>query len=134
MKIQQVPLEWVNHTWPVVKHFIEDALEHAKGDYTVDHVQSLVSSGQWVLLVAVDDEKIHGAATMHCFNRPTDRVAFVTTTSGKFILDQDTFAQLQNISRTFGATALECAARESMTRLLTRFGFEEKYRIVGVKL
>jgi hypothetical protein len=134
MKIQQVPLEWVNHTWPLVKHFIAEALEHSKGDYTVDHVQSLVSSGQWVLLVAVDDEKIHGAATLHCFNRPTDRVAFVTTTSGKFILDQDTFAQLQNISRTFGATALECAARESMTRLLSRFGFEEKYRIVGVKL
>jgi hypothetical protein len=134
MKIQQVPLEWVNHTWPMVERFIVDALEHSKGDYTVGHVQSLVSSGQWVLLVAVDGEQIHGAATMHCFNRPTDRVAFVTTTGGKFILDQDTFAQLKNISRAFGATALECAARESMTRLLTRFGFEEKYRIVGVKL
>ena len=134
MKIQPVPIEWVNHTWPMVEGFIAEALAYSKGEYTVDHVQSLVSSGQWVLLVAVDDEKIHGAATMHCFNRPTDRVAFVTTTSGKFILDQDTFAQLQNISRTFGATALECAARESMTRLLSRFGFEEKYRIVGVKL
>jgi hypothetical protein len=134
MKVQPVPIEWVNHTWPMVEGFIAEALAYSKGEYTVDHVQSLVSSGQWVLLVAVDDEKIHGAATMHCFNRPTDRVAFVTTTSGKFILDQDTFAQLQNISRTFGATALECAARESMTRLLSRFGFEEKYRIVGVKL
>jgi hypothetical protein len=134
MKIQHVPLEWVNHTWPMVKDFITEALVQSKGDYTTEHVQVLVSSGQWVLLVAVDDEKIHGAATMHCFNRPTDRVAFVTTTSGKFILDDDTFAQLQNISRTFGATALECAARESMARLLGRFGFEEKYRIVGVKL
>jgi hypothetical protein len=134
MKVQPVPIEWVNHTWPMVEGFIAEALAYSKGEYTVDHVQSLVSSGQWVLLVAVDGEKIHGAATMYCFNRPTDRVAFVTTTSGKFILDQDTFEQLQNISRTFGATALECAARESMTRLLSRFGFEEKYRIVGVKL
>jgi hypothetical protein len=134
MKIQHVPLEWVNHTWPMVKDFITDALEQSKGDYTTEHVQALVSSGQWTLLVAVDDEKIHGAATMHCLNRPVDRVAFVTTTGGKFILDPDTFLQLQNIARAMGATALECAARESMTRLLGRFGFEEKYRIVGVKL
>jgi len=134
MKIQHVPLEWVNHTWPMVKDFITDALEQSKGDYTTEHVQALVSSGQWTLLVAVDDEKIHGAATMHCLNRPVDRVAFITTTGGKFILDADTFSQLQNIARALGATALECAARESMTRLLGRFGFEEKYRIVGVKL
>jgi hypothetical protein len=134
MKIQHVPLEWVNHTWPMVKDFITDALEQSKGDYTTEHVQALVSSGQWTLLVAVDDEKIHGAATMHCLNRPVDRVAFITTTGGKFILDTDTFLQLQNIARAMGATALECAARESMTRLLGRFGFEEKYRIVGVKL
>ena len=134
MKIQHVPMEWVNHTWPMVKDFITDALEQSKGDYTTEHVQALVSSGQWTLLVAVDDEKIHGAATMHCLNRPVDRVAFITTTGGKFILDTDTFLQLQNIARAMGATALECAARESMTRLLGRVGFEEKYRIVGVKL
>ena len=134
MKIQQVPIEWVHHTWPQVKGFIEDALQYSGGDYTIDQVQALISSGQWMLLVASDDEKIHGAATMHCFNRPMNRVAFVTTTGGKFILDQDTFAQLQDISRAYGATALECAARDSMTRLLGRFGFEEKYRILGVKL
>ena len=134
MKIQQVPIEWVHHTWPQVKGFIEDALQYSGGDYTIDQVQALISSGQWMLLVASDDEKIHGAATMHCFNRPMNRVAFVTTTGGKFILDQDTFAQLQDISRAYGATALECAARDSMTRLLGRFGFEEKYRILKVKL
>lgn len=71
---------------------------------------------------------------MHCFNQPVDRVAFITSTGGKFIVNSDTFLQLQNIARALGATALECAARESMTRLLSRFGFEEKYKIVGVKL
>ena len=134
MNIQHVPLEWVNHTWPQVEGFIRDSLEHAKDDYDIEHVRTLVCTGQWLLLVAVDDGKIHGAATMHCFNQPVNRVAFITTTGGKLILDPDTFSQLQNIARALGATALECAARESMTRLLNRFGFEEKYRIVGVKL
>jgi hypothetical protein len=33
-----------------------------------------------------------------------------------------------------GATAIEGAARESIARLWQRYGFKEKYRIVGVKL
>jgi hypothetical protein len=91
MKIQHVPLEWVNHTWPQVSGFLAEALKHAKGDYELEHVRTLVSTGQWMLLVAVKDGEIHGAATLHCFNQPVDRVAFITTTGGKFILDEGTF-------------------------------------------
>jgi hypothetical protein len=134
MNVQHVPLEWVHRTWPQVEAFISDALEHSKGDYSLEHVKAYVTSGQWLLLVASDGETIHGAATLYCFNRPADRVAFVTTTGGKFVIDDSTFTQLQDIARALGATILECAGRESMTRLLSRFGFEEKYRIVGVKL
>jgi hypothetical protein len=135
MKGQPVPLEWVNHTWPLVEGFLAPAMKHGKGDYELEHVRTLVSTGAWTMLVVVDDEGvIHGVVTLHCFNRPVDRVAFVTTTAGKFIMSEDTVAQLQNIARSMGATALECAARDSMSRLLGRYGFEEKYRILGVKL
>ena len=118
----------------MVSAFIEDALKHAKGDYTLDHVQSLLSTGEWTLVVGVEDGVIHGAATVSLFNRPTDRVAFITTIGGKLVIDDSTFEQVKAIVASMGATALECAARESMTRLLGRYGFEEKYRIVGVKL
>jgi hypothetical protein len=118
----------------MVKDFIADALEHAKGDYTLDHVQSLVSSGSWTLVVGVEDDIIHGAATVSVSNRPADRVAFITTTGGKLVIDENTIEQVKAIAASMGATVLECAARESMTRLLGRYGFEEKYRIVGVKL
>jgi len=89
MKIQHVPLEWVNHTWPQVEGFIRDALEHAKGDYTLDHVQSLVSSGAWTLVVGVEDDIIHGAATVSVSNRPADRVAFITTLGGKLVINDE---------------------------------------------
>lgn len=134
MNLQVVPLEWVHRTWPMVKDFIADALEHAKGDYTLDHVQSLVSSGAWTLVVGVEDDIIHGAATVSVSNRPADRVAFITTIGGKLVINDETFEQVKAIAVSMGATVLECAARESMTRLLGRYGFEEKYRIVGVKL
>ena len=134
MKIQHVPLEWVPAVWPKVQAHIASALEHSKGDYTVEHVQAYLTAGQWTLLVAVDGETIHGAATVNFFNRPNDRVAFITAIGGRMIGTQDSVDQLKALMLSMGATTVEGAARESIARLWSRFGFEEKYRIVGVKL
>ena len=86
MKIQFVPLEWVNQTWPQVEAFVASALDHSKGEYTAEHAKVMATNGQWQLLVATTDQGIEGAA------------------------------------------------REAVARLWTRYGFTEKYRIVGVKL
>jgi len=134
MNIQHVPLEWVPRTWPMVEAFIAEALEFSKGDYTIEQVQTLVATGQWALLVATDGEKIHGAATVHLFNRPSARVAFITAIGGRLISNKDTFEQLKQLLAAFGATEIEGAAREAIARLWSRYGFESKYTIVGVKL
>ena len=135
MKVQHVPVEWVNSTWSMVEGFIASALEHAKGDYTADQVKTFLVLGQWTLLVATDDDnKIHGAATVNFYNRPNDRVAFIVAIGGKLISNEDTFEQLKAYLVAMGATVLEGAARESIARLWSRYGFTEKYRIVGVKL
>jgi hypothetical protein len=134
MKIQHVPVEWVPAVWGKVEPFIASALEHSKGEYSVDHAQAYVTSGQWVLLVASEGEEIHGAATVNFFNRPSDRVAFITAIGGKLVSNQDTFAQLKALLATFGATVIEGAAREAIARLWKRYGFEEKYRILGVTI
>ena len=135
MKIQHVTLDWINRTWDDVEQFIASALEHSKGDYTVEQVKVFVSQGTWLLLVATDDEnRIHGAATINFFNRPNDRVAFIVTMGGKLITSPDTFQQLKAYLISMGATTMECTARESTARLWERYGLEEKYRIVGVKL
>lgn len=110
------------------------ALEHSKGDYTLESVKVLLATGQWLLVVAVDEEGVKGAATVSFTNRPHDRVAFVTLIGGKLISNDDTFEQLKNLLRSLGATCIEGAARESIARLWSRYGFEEKYRIVGVKI
>lgn len=135
MKVQHVPLEWVNRTWDMVEEYIQAALDHAKGDYTIDQVKTYLTQGNWTLLVATDDEnKIHGASVVNFYNRPNDRVAFVVTIGGKLITSKDTFEQLKNYLVAMGATVLEGTARESTARLWARYGFSEKHRIVGVKL
>jgi hypothetical protein len=135
MKLQHVPLEWVNYTWDKVEGFISSALVYADGEYTVDQVKSMVTQGKWALLVATDDTGgICGAATVEFFNRPNNRVAFITAIGGRLVSNRDTFEQLQTYARSMGATTIEGAARESIARLWRRYGFEEKYRIVGVNL
>ena len=135
MKIQHVPVQHTAQTWPLVESYMAESQAQSKGDYTLDQIKMYVLTGGWLLLVATDvDNKIHGAMTIEFHNRPNHRVAFVTGTGGKSIINDETFKQLEGICRTNGATAIECAARDSVSRLLNRFGFKDKYRIVEVIL
>jgi hypothetical protein len=135
MKIQYVPLEYVSQTWPLVEQYISSALEHGHGEYTTEQVKVYLVTGQWTLYVAVDDAgALHGAGTV-CFNNmPNDRVAFVTTIGGRLFTSQDTWQQFVDLLKARGATQVEGAARESIARLWKRYGFEEKYRIVSVRI
>jgi hypothetical protein len=134
MKVEHVPLEWVTRTWEGVKDYIASAVEFGKGDYTIDQIRGYVSQGHWDMLIAIDGGVIQGVATVHVYNRPNDRVALVTTAGGKMISNEDTFSQVKSYAASRGATVIECAARDSASRLFKRLGFEEKYRILGVKL
>lgn len=134
MKIQHVDISYVNQLWPQVEGFIEAALAY-QDDYNIEHAKVFVTNGTWILVVAIDDVGvIHGASTIQFYNRPNDRVAFVVTMGGRLISGQDTYAQFTDLLKAFGATYIEGAGRESIARLWRRFGFVEKYRVVGAKL
>ena len=135
MRIQYVPVEYVSQTWPLVEAFIASAMEHGHGEYTPEQVKVFLSTGQWTLYVAVDDAgALSGAGTV-CFNNmPNDRVAFVTAIGGKLFTSQETWQQFVDLLKLRGATQVEGAARESIARLWKRYGFEEKYRIVSVRI
>lgn len=134
MRIERVDVGHIHQVWPLVESHIASALEHAKNDYTLESVKVLLVTGQWLLLVAIDDEGVQGAATVLFTSRPHDRVAFITAIGGKLISSEDTVDQLKKLLGMLGATCIEGAARESIARLWSRYGFEEKYKIVGVKI
>ena len=135
LKVQQVPLEYVNQVWPQVEGYIEQALGYSSGDYSAEEAKVMVTMGTWSLIVAVTPENaIQGAAIVSYFNRPNDRVGFVVAVGGKLISNKDTWAQLQDILRANGATYIEGAGRDSIVRLWSRFGMEPKYRIIGKEL
>lgn len=134
MKIQHVDINYVNQLWPQVEKFIDAALAY-QTDYTLDQAKVYVADGSWMLVVAINDEGvIQGAATVKFYNKPNDRIAFVVTTGGRLIANQEAYEQFATLLKAFGATAIECAARESAAKLWERFGLKEKYRIAGAKL
>lgn len=137
MKIQHVPVEFVPQVWPKVVEYLEAAVAQQDGepDYHIEHVRSYVASGQWLLVVAVDDElNFHGAATLNIFNRPNDRVAFITYIGGHIVANENTFEQLCALCKSFGATKIEGAVNNAVSRLWRKFGFKDKYRITEASL
>lgn len=136
MKIQHVAFEYVNQTWPFVEQYIKSAVDNQVGekDYTLEQVQAMVSAGNWLLLVAVDEGTIKGAAVVNFFNRPSHRVAFVMYIGGRLVCNQETFSQLCDLLKSFGATKIEGAVNDAIARLWRRFGFTDKYRITEVNI
>jgi len=135
LKLVHIPTHFIAQIWEKVCPFVSNALEYAQDDYTVDQVKVYLSTGNWIL-IAVTNEKaeVVGALTVSFINFPNDRVAFVNTIGGKLISGQDTYNQLSNILKSFGATKVQGAARKSVARLWHRLGFKERYIIVEAKL
>jgi hypothetical protein len=135
LSLKTVPLNLVHQTWPAVKDFLVEAMKWSGEDYTIDQARSLLAQGTWVLLVAVDDENnIHGAGTVEFLNMPNHRVAFITAIGGKGIVNEDIHEQLCMVLKGFGATKIQCAARESAARLYEGVGFKKKHTILEVTL
>lgn len=129
MQIRPVSIEHVHQTWPLVESYIKESIEKglngATSDYNSDQVLVYLSSGQWLLIVATDENnKIHGAMTISFINYPANRVAFVTATGGKMIINKETFDQLKRIAKHHGATKIQAMARPSMVKLLQTCGMQ----------
>lgn len=138
MRIAPVELSHVNQVWPSVEGFIASALslgEIGEPLYNLHHIQAYVASGEWLLVVAVDDANvIHGAMTIQFSNYPLHRVAFITATGGKAITTPDMFEQLKTIVSYKGATMIQAYGRPSMVRLLKRHNLQARNTLVEATL
>lgn len=135
LTIQPVGVAYFHQTWPLVEGFLAEALKWGEDDYTAEQAKGYLARGDWLLVVAVDEEnKIHGAAAVNFFNMPNDRIAFVIAIGGKLISNQDTYKQFSGLLKSYGATKIQGAAREAIARLWTRYGFKERYRIVEARI
>jgi hypothetical protein len=137
LSIRPVDTIHVQQVWPLVEGYLQSALEKdgTCTDYNIHHVQMFLTTGQWLLLVAVDeDNAVHGAATVSFINYPLSRVAFITAIGGKLISNDDTFEQLKALLKQRGATKIQGFGREAIVRLWKRYNFEPRNTLVEVTL
>ena len=134
MKLQHVPIEFVNVTWPRIEKFVSEASKFGE-DYTTEQIKVYLATGQWTLGVFVDDNNvIHGAVSLTFFNYPNDRIAFITFIGGRDIFTEDLSAQLKEMAKRFGATKLQGVVRDSVARLAKRLGFYKRYTTIETKI
>ena len=138
MRVAPVELPYVNQVWSQIEVYINDALmlgDAGEPLYNLHHIQSYVTSGEWLLLVAIDDQNnIHGAMTISFQNFPLHRVAFITAVGGKFILTDEMYEQLQAVLKFKGATMIQAYGRPSMVRLLKRHNLKARNTLVEATL
>ena len=102
---------------------------------SIEQIKLLVCMGQWLLVVAADDNnELHGAATVSFINYPNDRIGYITSIGGRLIANKKTFGELCEILKTRGATKIQGLGRPSIVRLWRRLGFEPISTLVEYKL
>ena len=137
LSIRPVETHFVQQVWPLVEGYLQSALEKdgTCTDYNIHHVQMFLTTGQWLLLVAADEDNIvHGAATVSFINYPLSRVAFITAIGGKLISNDETFEQLKALLKQRGATKIQGFGREAIVRLWKRYNFEPRNTLVEVTI
>lgn len=140
-RIQVADLTYFPALWPHVEKYLSESLtagQHVINDvptwnecYNIHHVQSFISSGAWLLVVAVNEQnQVQGAATVSFINYPMSRVAVITLTGGRLVTGEEEFKQLVEILKYHGATKIQAYCRDSVVKLLKRRGFEPKATLV----
>jgi hypothetical protein len=133
MIVQFVDPRSIVNIWNQVKPYIEKALEHTD-DYNADQVKVFLTNGSWNLFIVIEDNVLHGVATVAVENGVNHKTAMITTISGKGIINKDAMEQLINILKASGMTRIQGYARDSLVRLYQRFGLEKKANLVEFKL
>lgn len=131
MHIQPVHPDYVCQSWAQVAPFLGAALKHSAGEYNLDQLKVMLTTGTQALLVTTDGERVTGAITVAFENYPNDRIAFVTAVGGRLITSDDLWEQFLAWCRNMGATKIRGAAHKSVARLWRqRFAVEPKYILV----
>jgi hypothetical protein len=117
IEVQTVPDNYFHQVWDQVEPMLIRALNASANDYNIHHLKLYVINKVQTLLIAVDGDKIVGAATLSLFTYPNHRVATITALGGKAVVNPEAFEQVVQWAKAQGATKIRATARAAQARL-----------------
>jgi hypothetical protein len=119
ISIQTVNPTQVHQIWDIVGPFIKSAVDVAVGnaDCTISQLKLQLVSGAQTLLVAIENDKIIGAASIQVSTLPNHRVATLTATGGRGVTNPEVMEQVVAWAKAQGATKIRAFASGARIRL-----------------
>jgi len=133
MLVKYIETRYIHQYWGTIEPFIQKALEYTD-DLNVDQAKVLITSGAWLVIIAIEDEKITGVATVSFENGINFKTAFITCIAGKGIINKVAFKEFVDILKLYGTTRIQGHARDSLVKLYKSFGISKKTNLVEIKL
>jgi hypothetical protein len=125
MKITQIPTDYINLVWPVIKDFVEKSTAYSGERTEADDVKTDCLNGSAMLWVAHDDDhETHGFVTGQFINYPGMKVLALQFTGGRRLKSwaSDMWNSLESFARDNGCSKIEGAGRIGWLRFMKQFG------------
>lgn len=131
MSLILVNPQFLDSVWPKVSALLDQAIEFANEDTSIDVVQLRIRRGELLLLLWAPNDDIKGAMTVEFLDNPRRRVAFVSYAGGSGgATGSEQFEALREWCRDNGATGMQAWCHERSASLLERYGFHRQYIVM----
>lgn len=133
MRIEILNPNYLHQFWPTVEPMLARAMEHAKGEITLEQLKVYLSDGTYQLILFIDGELVFGAVAYEWTNYPNDRCFYILAIGGK--TSSECVSQMFGYAKSQGATTVRGSAHKSVARLWRmKYGFETIYYMVEKRL
>lgn len=127
MNIVCIPTGEVRSVWSIVKSLLKPAIDLSNGRWTTEYVLASLALGEQTLWVAIEANKIIGAATIQIVHYPERKMLGIHFLGGDdFDVWYSTMLEaLEQYGKANGCAAIECNARHGFWKWFKSDGFEK---------
>jgi hypothetical protein len=131
LNIYQLPPERVHQSWHQLEPLLEQLDKFSNGEGNVDQAKvALINGTSIALIVAEKSMEAKGVVVGEWKMTPGKRIFFVTGWAGANAMPDELNDKIEVWVKANGGTAMQCAVRDSMGRMLKqRWQYEKVYTI-----
>lgn len=135
-KICPIDVDTMIDGWPLIKPFIENAVEYADNKFSVSSVFNDIRSGYYKLWVVYNESHVTGCFVSELLQYPCSRrMAIPFLSCDDFDVDMlPHFEAFKQYAKDNGATSIEIFGRTGWERRLKPMGFEKTHTVMRLEI